>query len=302
MGPAARAAVDHMRPGLFRPEDRRRAACNDTAEAAIQEPVEPAAPAMPITDSWSDHCTPRDLLRQIHERLSQGLPATQVIEALSPRTRTEAETWIRRLPLWIEFTGQVPAQAVAIARIIGQRAMRCFNLKLSDDGRVVSSQLHRPPFETPRPSKKFKLSLHGEEIRVEYTPCYFPDGRTDLLYFVSPHEPPQPHCLSGTGHWSALTPHDAVVACGGPEAYAVLLAEAKLRGEAKEFEAVFEGKLPEAKPRRERKEAKSGKQPQSQPPQPVVGKHTAQVIHEQEADRAAEARQGTQRTLFEDLP
>ena len=200
------------------------------------------------------------------------------------------------------FTEEVPAQVIAIARIIGQRARHGFNLNLTEDGRVVSNQWHKPPFETPRPSKKFRLSLHGEEIRVEYTPFYFPDGRTDLLYFVSPHEPPQPHCLSGTGHWSALMPHDAIVACGGPETYAVLLAEARLRGEAKEFEVVFEGTRPEGKPRRERKEAKSGKQPQSQPTQPVVGKHTAQVIQEQEADRAVDPQPSTQRTLFEELP
>ena len=53
--------------------------------------------------------SPLDMLQQIHERLNQELPATQVIEALSPRTRTDAETWIRRLPFWVEFTGQVPA-------------------------------------------------------------------------------------------------------------------------------------------------------------------------------------------------
>jgi hypothetical protein len=255
-----------------------------------------------MTDSWSGRGTPLGKLQDIQERLSQGHPPTQVIETLSPQTRTDAESWLRRLPIWTEFAGQVPAQVIALARIISQRAMRYFQLKLSDDGRVVSSQFSGPPFETPRPSKSFKLSLSGEEIRVEYTPHYFPDGRTDLLYFISPHEPPKPHCLSGTGYWSALTPHDAIVACGGPEAYAVLFAEAMLRGEAKAFETVFAGHWPEAKPRRGRKEARLKRQSQSPSPQPVVGKHTAQVIQEQEADPVAGEQQGTQRSLFEELP
>jgi hypothetical protein len=228
---------------------------------------------------------PFDTLQHIQAQLAQQQP-TQVIEELSPRTRTDAETWIRRLPIWVEHAEQFTAQSVAIARIIGQRAMRCFGLKLSEDGRVVSTRLEGPSWQTPKPTKKFRLSLNGEEVQVEYTPFYFPDGRTDLVYFVSPNDPVQPHCLSETGYWSKLTPHDAIVACGGAEAYAALLAEAHLRGEAKEFEAVFEGKLPEGKRKR--------KEPKEEPVKPVVGKHTAQVI--------AEEQPTTQRTLFEELP
>src|SRR5262249_38124231 len=107
-------------------------------------------------------------------------------------------------------------------------------------------------------------------------------------------------CLSETGHWSALTPNDAIMACGGPEAYAALLAEAQLRGEGKAFEAGFEGQWPQEKPRR-RKQARSEKQSQSRPPQAGVGKHTAQVIQEEEAERVAGNQPGSQRMLFEDL-
>jgi hypothetical protein len=239
-----------------------------------------------------------DTLQQIQERLSEGLVPQQVIEELSPSTRADAVTWIRRLSIWAEYTEQFPVQTVAIARLISQRARREFSLKLTEDGRVIDSQHQGPSWQTPRPTSKFRLKLQGEEVGVEYTPYYFPDGRTDLIYFISPHEPPQPHCLSETGHLSRLTPHDVVVACGGAEAYAVLFAEAHLRGEVKAFEAVFEGNWPESKHRRGRKPPTTTSEVKNAS---VVGTHTAQVIAEQE-DNKATSQPPHQRTLFEEMP
>src|ERR1700722_6932103 len=97
---------------------------------------------------------PDDTLQQIQARLAE-VPPTQVIEELSPRSRTEAESWARRLPIWPEH--EFPAQAVAIARVIGQRAMRSFGLKLSEDGRVIDNERQGPAWQTPKPTMKFKL-------------------------------------------------------------------------------------------------------------------------------------------------
>ena len=54
--------------------------------------------------------------------------------------------------------------------------------------------------------QKFKLSLSGEEIRVEYTPFDFPDGRTDLLtlkgWFEAPADPAHDRAAGGIGRRS----------------------------------------------------------------------------------------------------
>lgn len=41
--------------------------------------------------------TPLDTLQHIQARLAAGTSPQQVIEELSPRTRTDAESWARRL-------------------------------------------------------------------------------------------------------------------------------------------------------------------------------------------------------------
>ena len=41
--------------------------------------------------------SPADTLQHIQDRLTAGAIPQQVIEELSPRTRTDAETWTRRL-------------------------------------------------------------------------------------------------------------------------------------------------------------------------------------------------------------
>src|ERR1700722_14222915 len=100
-----------------------------------------------------------DTLKHIQERMSQGLGPQQVIEELLPLTRTDAVTWLRRLSIWAEYAEQFPVQTVALARLISPRARREFSLKLTEDGRVIDSKHQGPPCQTPRPTKKFRLSI-----------------------------------------------------------------------------------------------------------------------------------------------
>jgi len=76
---------------------------------------------------------------------------------------------------------------------------------------------------------------------VEYTAQYFPNSAIGMLYFRCPHEPAKPHALSDSGHLSRFVPPDTVEACGGPQQYAALLADAILGGKEKEFTEAFEG-------------------------------------------------------------
>jgi hypothetical protein len=243
------------------------------------------------------HPHPHDTLQRIQERLSQGLTPQQVIEQLLPRTHGDAMTWAGRLPGWDEYRGQYPAQTVALARVISRRAMRTFGLTLSEDGRVVDGHHKGKPCPTPKPSLAFRLAIRGEELQVEYTPDYFPNAGKDNFSFISPHDPPQAHCLSETGYLSQFAQHDAVEACGGPEAYAARFAEARLRSEEKEFTAAFEGQWPEGKQSRPKK-ASLPAAPPVRDQLPVLGDHTAKVIVEQEAKKPT-SEPPRQRTLFE---
>jgi hypothetical protein len=222
-------------------------------------------------------------LQRIQTRLRQPVAPVQVIEELLPRTRTEAITWAQRLAAWDEYRGQYPGQVVALARVVSLRAMRTFGFTLSEDGRVVSRLREGKRWQTPTPSLSFRLEVQGEEVRVEYTPDYFPNGGKDHFYFVSPHEPPRPHCLSGTGYLSQFAPHDAVEACGGARDYAALFAEARLRGEEQAFKATFEGVRQDVEqPRRKNAPSRGSPAAAGEGHPPVLGDHTAQVIGEQE--------------------
>jgi hypothetical protein len=212
-------------------------------------------------------------LGRIQERLSQGASAAVIIEELMPRSREGALSWARRLSGWEEYAPQYTAQAVALARIVSRRTMREFSLTLRADGRVEEKPREPTPWQTPPPTLTFLLELAGEPVQVRYTRRYFPDGVTDMLYFVSPHEIGRPHALSGSGHLSHLVPSDIVEACGGPQAYAVLLADAILRGEEKQFTETFEGAFPKAGQRQPRKAKR---------PRPTPGGHAARVIAEEE--------------------
>jgi hypothetical protein len=238
--------------------------------------------------------SPADILQQIQARLAQQ-PPTQIIEELSPRTRTDAVSWARRLPLWDDFSRDITNQAIAVARVISRRAMREYGLTFDSDGRVGEQ---KPLSSSPeRPTRIFHMKIGEETVEVRYVRRYFPQTGQDLFSFVGEKLPGEqitykPHPLSESGWWSHFASHDAVEAMGSPEAYATRYAEAKLRGD--DFEAVFEGKRPEGKPKNGRK------QPKEEPVKPVIGQHTAQVIQEQVEQKAEEPL--SQKSLFEEMP
>ncbi len=228
--------------------------------------------------------TPIIFLANIQQGLARGASPIELIDALQPKTAFGAEEWIRSLPMFSPYEYLHSQQVVSIARIIAKRAMREFSLKLTEDGRVIDANQKRPDWSTPKPTTKFTLKLAGEEINVEYTKGYFCDG-TDSYSFTG--KPGQPHCLSETGFWSKPVPGDAVEACGGAEAYAVLVAEAKLKGETGELDAIFEGEWRETRACR----------PREKKPPAMIGQHTAQVIGaEQHGDKV---KPKVQKTMFD---
>jgi hypothetical protein len=192
--------------------------------------------------------TPLETLVVIEHRI-KGQSLSHIIESLLPRETPV--TWARRLSGWEDYS--FPAQVIAVARIISQRAMKENGLKLTEDGRVVSRDAKVRM--DPKPERTFQIAVGDEQLTVEYTPDYFP-GK-DLLSFVST----KPHCLSETGHLSQFVPRDIVDACGGPEAFAGLYAEAKLQGTDNDLMAVFEGKSLDPKRRK-----------------PSRGNHSARVV------------------------
>jgi hypothetical protein len=223
-----------------------------------------------------------ETLRRIQERLDQQASPAAIIEEMLPRTRDGALSWGRRLLVWDDYQRQYPAQVVALARIISQRAMREHGLALRKDGRVVKQAAEGKGWKTPRPAATFPLTIGGEQLRVEYTPHYFPNDHTGLLYFISPHDPAKAHPLSDTGYFSRFVSHDAVEACGGPQTYAALLADAILRGEEQSFIEAFEGPLPVTDPRCHRRTGRPPAEP---------GGHAERLIDEEE-EQPASPRQG----------
>jgi len=217
--------------------------------------------------------TPTETLQHIQQRLTHESPS-QIIEAMLPQTSSGALTWARRLSGWGEYP--FPAQVIGLARVISQRSMREFGLKLSEDGRVVDQRCQPGP--TGKPEWSFRLAVAGEELSVKYRSDYFPG--IDLVSFVAD----KPHGLSATGHLAQFVPHDVIDACGGPEAFAAQFAEATLQGNAQEFMAAFKGKSPEPKRHQPAKEQ-------------AVGGHTTRVIGEAESSPATDA-PSVQRLLF----
>lgn len=215
--------------------------------------------------------TPLETLQHIQHRLASESPG-QIIDALLPQTASGALTWARRLSGWEEHP--FPSQVIGLARVISKQAIRAYGMQLTKDGRVVESGIK--PWRDAKPERTFKLAIAGEEIQVAYTPDYFPHDDTALFYFTNTEQ--KPHCLSDSGYLSQFVPRDIVDACGGPEAFAAQFAEARMRGEAKEFMAAFEGKPPEPSRRKVARPAK----------RPVVGEHTANVIADPEPGKQSE--------------
>jgi hypothetical protein len=233
-----------------------------------------------------------ETLERIQARLGQGAGPAIVIEELMPRTRDVAISWGRRLAGWDEYRHAFPDQVIALARLISLRAMRAFGLTLREDGRVVDRPREGKHWRTPEPSGTFPLTIRGEEVRVAYTPGYFPNASTDVVAFISPHDPLRPHPLSETDFHSRFVPRDVIEACGGPQAYAALLAEALLCGEAEEFTASLEG----SPPGRNRTRGRQAVQPESEGgAQPTPGRHAKRVV----AEPLAGGGPLRQRTLFE---
>ena len=223
-----------------------------------------------------------EALRRIEERLNHGAAPAAIIKEMSPQSRDEAVSSGRRLTGWEEHLHAFPAQVVALARVISRRAMQAYRLVLREDGRVVGRPAEGRPWKTPHSSVTFPLVVGGEEVQVEYTKQFFLNSGTGLLYFRSPHEPAQPHPFSVTGHLSRFVSPDAVEACGGPHAYAALLADALLHGREKNFTETFEGTPPGA-PRLHRR-------PENRPI-PKPGGHAERVIAE-EAKKKQPPQQG----------
>ena len=179
------------------------------------------------------------------ELLTAGHPPAEVVRRLTPATADEAARLARRLPLLADR----PAadRGAALARLAARAGMRRFGLALTARGEVAG-----PTRPAPGPSARFP----GDGCSVEYTPRYFPD--TDHFRFTGPGDPPGPHPLSVTGHWSHFADPDAVLALGGPEAYAAALSAAGRDG-ARAFEAGLAG-------------------PDPSPGRPAVGPHTAALL------------------------
>src|SRR5262249_35286340 len=144
---------------------------------------------------------------------------------------------------------------------------REFGLAFDAEGRVVEEKRLRQGGCNDRPTSNFPMWIGNETVEVRYTKHYFPNSGQDLFSFVGAElEPPpepdtlaavlharKPHPLSETGWWSQYASHDAVEACGGPEAYAALLVDARLQDKGKELEELFEGRRPEVKQPRRKK-------------------------------------------------
>ena len=117
------------------------------------------------------------------------------------------------------------------------------------------------------PGRTFQIAIAGEELSVEFTPRLLPRDQPAFI-----HQPqtalPQPN-----QPLVAVRPERHGHRAWRPGSLRGLYAEAKLQGTEKELLAVFEGKYPEAKPRR--KTAR----PKEQLP---VGEHTARVFSEPE--------------------
>ena len=214
-----------------------------------------------------------ETLAKIQYRLSHDAAPAVIIKEMLPQSRDEAFAWSGRLPGWDEYRDRFPAQAIAVARLISRQAMKAFRLTMRDDGSVVERPAEGRQRKTSNPKDTFPLMIGGEEVRVEYTSQYFANSGTSLFYIVSPHDPAKPHPLSDTGYFSRFVPHDVVEACGGPGAYATLLAEAILRDEEQSFIEAFEGPLPASDHRRCRQENR---------PEVEPGGHAEQVMAEEE--------------------
>ena len=238
----------------------------------------------PVQLDFTNTSNPQSAADRAWVLLADGLTPQQVIETLAPQTRDDALRLARRLPLLDER----PAgdRGAAMARLATRVGMKRFGLTFTPSGTVTEAA--GKGHVTPPPTRSFP----GDGCTVTYTAGYFRDK--DHFSFVGHGDPPQPHPLSETGHWSHFALPDAVAALGGPEAYVEAYVAAGPERD-KVFHAAFEGERPEVtrKPRK-----------------PVVGKHTGRVVEPpvaraatkpdepQEQDETPPGGPGGQRSLF----
>jgi hypothetical protein len=229
---------------------------------------------------------PADILHRIQDGVAQNPDPLPLIEQLAARTPADAIQWARRLPLWDDFRGQYPGNVVAVARLISRRAMKEFRLVFDAEGRVVEEKEIRPGVPEPRPTT-FPLQIGDETVEVRYTHDYLPNAALGLFSFAGeklpgdnhPMAAHKPHALSGTGWRSHYASRDAVEACGGPERFAALYAEARLKGEDERMDATLNGVRPVEKVTRR------GAAPAVEKERAVVGQHTAKVVQAEPSGR-----------------
>lgn len=202
--------------------------------------MNPALAPRPLAD-------PRAVLQHVQDTLNRLQDPLKAIAALKPQTTPQATAWVRFRPCWEEYSAEFPAQVVALASVVSKITLKEHGLSFREDGRVGKSSTEGKHQPTPEPCSLFTIQLDGKAANVEYTKDYFPYSAMDHLAFRSPFVPAEPHPLSTTGYLSHFCSSEAVEACGGPEGYARLYAEARLAGREKEFEAAFVGRWPELK-------------------------------------------------------
>lgn len=207
-------------------------------------------------------------LRQLQERLNQSVPLTELVEESQPETKADAIRWARHLSAFDEYRNRCPNRVIALARIIARRALKEYQLVLTEDGRVL--ERHRRQGVQSEMTDSFEIEIGGQEVRVDYIRDYYPADGTDLFQFRSPDDPARPIPLSETGYWSHFAHHDAVEACNGPQTYSQLVAAARLDGHLDTFEALFEG------------EARCSARRASK--RPVLGEHTAKAADSPEPE------------------
>ncbi len=141
------------------------------------------------------------------------------------------------------------------------------------------------------------MQLGEDTLEVQYTHFCLPTSGLDNFSFLGAEPPPpadpsseafrgrKPHALSASGYWSQHIPHDFVEACGGPERCAALYAEARLRGQDKQFEAAFKGEWPGARSSQRRKPGRRTTAAEAGAA-PVIGEHTKAIVEQrQEPDK-----------------
>ena len=85
----------------------------------------------------------------------------------------------------------------------------------------------KAPARSKPKQQKFRISVEGQEMLVEYTPSWM--GDLGQFEFRSPHKPVRRIPVSQTGYRSHFAPMPDIVAEASPQEYARLVALAFIR-------------------------------------------------------------------------